>query len=206
MATTLQNVIDRITLDYLNRTNLNSESVRAVQAAVRHYERQRFPWNEATSTLTAVTSQAYVTVPTDFLVLDHLEIQFQSANYLLAQQSFVDLLEMNAVQGTNNLPTDFAQRGGRLYLSSVPDSAYLLNCYYIQQLPALTAASMTSTNKWLSAAEDVIVYHATKLMWANVLRNTEEATKFMLLEQTALKELHGFRDQVLATRIRPTQF
>jgi len=205
---TLQTVVDRITLDYLNRTDLDSQTIRAVQAAVRHYERRRFPWNEATTTLTCVTAQPYVSVPTDFLVLDlPLEIQYQSsANTALARIPFADIVEMNAVQGHNSTPTHYALRANQFHLALSPDSAYPIICHYLKQLPVLTSGAMTATNGWLSAAEDVIVYHAAKLMWANVLRNTEEGMKYYALETTAAKELAAAADQQQSGRITPTSF
>lgn len=206
MTTTLQNVIDRITLDHLNRSDLVAESVRAVKAAIRFYERERFAWNEAITTLTATVSQNYITVPNDFLVLDVLQVNFQSATYALSRRSFAEILEMNVVTGVNNLPTDFAERADRFYIHSVPDSAYLLPCYYLAKLPELTSTSMTANNKWLSAAEDVIVYHASKLVWANTLRNNDEATKMYALEQSSMKELRAYRDQRIISGIRATQF
>lgn len=206
MPTSLQNVLDRITLDYLNRTDLNAVTIRAIQAAVRHYERKRWPWNQTVTTLTAATSVTTLTVPDDFLILDRLEIQFQGGSFELNPRSFDEIREMNNFATPANLPTDFNLRGTSFELAPPPDSAYLLNCYYIKQLPALTATELTGSNDWLSAAEDLIVYHATKLIWANVLRNNEEATKYAQLEHASFLELGGYRDQQTITKIRPTQF
>lgn len=203
---TLQNVVDRITLDYLNRTDLNAETVRSVQSAIRRYERKRWPWNETVATLTASTSLATISVPSDFLVLDLLEVQFQSSTYALTRENLSVIRQMNAAPGGASLPTRFDQRGYTFELTPVPDSAYLLNCYYLQRLPELTSGDMTATNAWLSAAEDLIVYHATKLMWANVLRNTEEASKYAQLEQDAYKELRGYTEQRVTVALRPTSF
>src|SRR5438046_3558632 len=106
---TLQDIQDRISLDYLNRTNLNAVVVRAVQAAIRHYERKRWPWMETTTTLTASNGQLTLTVPSDFLSLDLLEIQFQSATYGLTRKTFAEVRAMNVTGNENkNLPTIFA--------------------------------------------------------------------------------------------------
>jgi len=207
MPTTLQDVQDRITLDYLNRTNLNSVVIRAVQAAIRHYERKRWPWNETTTTLTASNGQLTLTVPSDFISLDLLEIQYQSATYSLSRRSFEEVRELNVTGNENkNLPTSFAQRGDSFYLAPIPDSAYLVNCHYLQKLPELSSNSMTSTNAWLSAAEDLIVYHATKLVWANTLRNTEEATKYAQLERDAYTDLRTYTEQRVNNALRATKF
>lgn len=202
---TLQTVVDRITRDHLNRTTLDNEAIRAVQAAVRHYERERYTWNETATALACVVSQTYITVPTDLMILDVLQITaFGSTNDLI-EESFDEILQMNAVL-TNTLPTHFAQRGDRFYIAGPADSAYAVPCYYLQKLAPLTATLMTSSNGWLDNAEDLIVHHATKLLWANVLRNTEEAQKFYALEKTAYNELAQYRDQRTRGRLRPTRF
>ncbi len=207
MPTTLQDVQDRITLDYLNRTNLNAVTVRAIKAAIRHYERKRWPWNETTTTLTASNGQATLTLPADFLSLDLLEVQFQSATYALTRRSFEEVRQLNVTGNDNkDLPTSFAQRGYNFYLAPIPNSAYLVNCHYLQKLTELTSGTMTGTNDWLSAAEDLIVYHATKLVWANTLRNTDEATKYAQLEQDAYKQLRSYIEQRSNNALRATKF
>lgn len=203
MAATLQTVVDRIQLDYLNRTDFNAATIRAVQAAIRHFERQRWPWNQTTLTTSSVAAVATIAVPADMLVLDMIEVNFQSCTYELVPKSFAQIRRINANPGSAGLPVYFTQRGLEFHVAPYPDSAYPILVHYLQQLPKLTATSMTGTNDWLSAAEDVIVYHATKLMWANVLRNTDEALKYGQLEAAALSELHGYRDQNTALRIQP---
>lgn len=203
----LQEVCDRIRLDYLNRpSDLSTETVRAVQAAVRHYERQRFPWNEALATATCTIAQSYIPVPSDFLILDNLEIQYQLQNSDLLTSTFKTILRMNSVTTNPNVPTHFCLRGNYFHVSAIPNSAYLLNCYYLQKLPQLEAAVMTGTNKWLSAAEDLIVYHAAKLVWANILRNDDEAAKMFALEKSTFMELTGYRAQRENNRITSTKF
>lgn len=203
---TLQSVVDRIQLDYLNKSTLTGETVRAVQAAIRHYERKRFTWNESDTAIAATVSQSYVTVPADLFQLDYLQINYAGETTDLIEKPFGTVLQMNAVNGYNSTPTHFARRADRFYLTAVPDSAYSLPCYYLRKLDPLTATVMTGTNGWLDNAEDLLVYHATKLMWANVLRNTDEAMKYFQLEKTAYSELCEARDQRMLTHIKPTRF
>lgn len=207
MATTLQNVIDRIRRDYLNRpTDLEAESVRAVQAAIRHYERHRYPWTEnGDTTLTTVTATPTLSVPADFLILDHIEIQYSGQNTDLISATFADIRRMNAVS-TINTSTHFTLRGNTFHFFPWPDSAYPINCFYVNQLAAFTATDLTATNDWLSAAEDVIVFHAAKLVWANILRNDAEAAKMFALERTAATELDEYVAQREHARIKPTKF
>lgn len=206
MPATLQTVVTRVTRDYLNRTDLDAETVRSVKAAIKHYENQRFPWNQTATALVASVSSASLTVPSDFLVLDVLEVRANSATYELTPETFANIRRMNSVNTPTNIPQFYALRGLRFELSPIPASAFTVNCYYLHKLPELTATDMSGTNEWLSACEDVIVYHATKLMWANVLRNTEEATKYATLESQAWTQVIEARDQQLTGSISPTSF
>lgn len=204
---TLQNIVDRIGGDYLVRTDLDAAIIRSVQAAIRHYERKRWPWNETTTTLTASNGQLTLTIPSDFISLDLLEVQYQSATFALSRRSFAEVHAINVTGNQNkNLPTFFTQRGDTFELAPIPDSAYLVNCHYLKKLTELTSGTLTGTNDWLSAAEDLVVYHATKLMWANVLRNGEEAAKYAQLERDAYIELKSYEEQRVNNSLRPTRF
>ena len=204
MPTTFKNVQDRIQLDYLNRSDMTDETKRAVYASIRYHERERWPWNETVSTLTAVASQSYISLPTDLLVFDSLQFTNSSADYALSRRTFKEIQEMRVVRTTGPWPTDYAIYANRIELFPIPDSAYTLPCYYIKQLTTLSAD--TDTNKWLSAAEDIIVYHATALLWGTTLRNTQQAQIFGQLETTALNKLRSYRNQNFNTGIRATKF
>ena len=204
MPTTFKNIQDRIRLDYLNRDDLIDETKRAIYASIRYYERERWPWNEAVSTLTAVASQSYISLPTDLLIFDSIQFTNSSADYALSRRNFDEIREMRVVRTTGPWPTDYAIYANRIELFPIPDSAYTLPCYYLKQLTALSADA--DTNKWLSAAEDVIVYHATAIMWAAPLRNPEQAQVFGQLEVTALNKLRGYRNQNYNLGLRATKF
>lgn len=200
---TYQEVQDRINSDYLNRTDLTAETQRAIKAAIRFYEHEPFPWNEAITTLTTVASTAYIAVPTDFVALNTLQITRSSADYLVKLCDFNQILEYNVTRAIG-WPTDFALYANRFYFSPIPDSAYTVPCYYIRQLSALSATS--DTNDWLSAAEDLIVYTATKIMWANVLRDQEEAMTYAALEQNEVDNLRKYNSWRTMQGIRATRF
>lgn len=200
---TFQQLQDRITGDYLNRTDLNSETQRAIQAAVRKYERKRFWFNETATSVACVASQSYVAVPSNFLELDLLQVTDSSANVELIEKDLKWIRRANTVP-THGIPTHFTIYQNRIELFPIPDSAYSLPIYYLHKYPALSAGSDTS--EWTSAVEDVIVYHATKLMWATVLRNSEQANIYQSLEQEALISILAEKEQRQLTSIKPTRF
>lgn len=195
---------DRINQDYLNRTDLSAECRRAIQASIRHYERQRFPWNEAYTAMTTSAGQTFVSLPSDFLQLDLIQVSFNSADFALTPTPFSTLRELNIQRGPNNLPTHYCIYQNRIELAPYPDSAYSMPCYYIKQLPALSASA--DVNDWVSAAEDLIVYRATNIMWGNVLRNPQEAQYYKQQEREALGQILSNRDQFFTSPLKATKF
>jgi len=204
---TLGAVQDRINNDYLNRTDLTAETKRAVAGAVRFYERQRFWFNESSTALATVAAQSHIATQSTFFTTDRLRFFYQgSASYELVKKDIGELLEMRGNQSPGK-PTHYAEWGERYELFPIPDSAYTVTVYGIQQLTVLSATTGTaSTNAWFSAAEDLVVFHATKLMWANVLRNTEEALKYAELERREYDQLVLMNEQRLHNKIKATRF
>lgn len=204
---TLGEVQDRINNDYLNRTDLIAETKRAVAGAVRFYERQRFWFNESSTAIATVAAQSHVATQSTFFTTDRLRFFYQSsASYQLAKVDHETLLDLRSTQ-TRGKPTHYAEWGERYELFPIPDSAYTVTVHGIQQLPILGQTSDTAqTNAWFSAAEDLIVFHATKLMWANVLRNTEEAMKYAELERREFDQLVLANEQRQHNKIKATRF
>lgn len=199
---------DRINLDILNRSDLTAETVRAINATIRRYERTRFFFNESSTALTTSASVSSIAIPTAFFSFDYLRIDYQSsASYELTRTTMDDILEMRAGAQAHGLPTHFAVYGTQFELFPIPDSAWTVTAHGIHQLTQLTAQSQTATtNDWFSAAEDLIVYGATKLMWSTVLRNAQEATVYAALEREALAMLESNTEQRILDKIRPTKF
>lgn len=181
---------DRVNNDYLNRTDLTAETARSIRAAVRHYERQRFWFNESSTVLATVSSQSHIARPSAFFRIDELRFFYDtSASYALRNVSMSELDEMRAGAQTHGDPTHWAENGELIELFPIPNAVDNVVARGYQQLAVLSATS--DTNGWTSAAEDLIVFHATKLMWATVLRNSEVAGAFAQLERSALDDLRA---------------
>ena len=202
---TLGQVFDRVNNDYLNRTDLTAETERAVRAAIRHYEHQRFWFNESSTALATVANTSHIARPEAFFATDELRFFYAaSASYSLQRTDLDWLLEMRAGAQTFGQPTHYAEWGERYELFPIPDSAWTITVHGYQQLPSLSVT--TQSNAWTSAAEDLIVYHATKLMWATVLRNTETAQVFAELERAELRELRYHNEARIMYAIKATSF
>src|SRR5574341_1085131 len=202
---TFGQIQDRINNDYLNRSNLSAETARAVKAAVRHYDRKRFWFNESSTALATVASQSHIAKPSAFFVVDEVRFQYaSSADYALDPIDMGTLLEMRGGGQTHGQPTHYAIWGEQFELFPIPDAVYTIRVYGTQTFTELSATS--DTTPWTSAAEDLIVFHATKLMWATVLRNAEEAGVHAQLEKSALDDLRMANEGQILRAIRATDF
>jgi len=191
----------RVNSDCLNRTDLSAETVRAIRSSIRHYERNRFWFNESSTALATVSSQSHISRPTAFFEIDIVRFFYDaSASYELSPVDMRTLLQMRAGAQTFGDPTHYCIFGERIELFPIPTSAEPVVAHGFQQLTTLSGTA--DTNGWTSAAEDLIVYHSAKLMWATVLRNTQQAQVFAELERDSLRDLHKANDQRMLTAIK----
>lgn len=194
----------RVSRDYLNRTDYDSEVKRSILQAVRHYERRRWRFNETSTALTTSAGQTFLTLPANFLVLDYLQVTQSGTRTQLEPDDLDSILEMRASSATG-VPTNFTIYQNRIELFAIPDSAYSCPCYYIKTLSELSADA--DSNSWTTGAmQDVIAHHAAKLMWANLIRNEKEALKHHQLEQAALSTITSEFEQFALRSLKPTQF
>lgn len=196
---------DRIALDYLNRYDLMPEVKRAIKNCVKTYESARFWFNEAQTAMACSAGQSYISVPSDFLYLDRLELTYSGATTRLREEPFDVIRTMNAVSATS-VPTHFNYHGDRFELALIPDSAYPATCYYIKSLAELSAD--TDTNAWTNEAGNLIAHAATLEIMMSVLQvpDTKRIQFHQSMLQMAQGELNLRNTTRLTTRLRATQF
>lgn len=201
---TFREIQDRISLDYLNRTDLTSEVKRAVIRAVKHYEKRRFWFNMTATALAIGTASVTVAVPADFLALDFVTVRDSSLDSLVIQRSFDRVAYKNqavnaAGAAASGVTQEICYFRDALFFTPKPSSATTLTVYYTQALPTLSADA--DSNGWTSAAEDVIVHHATADLLANVLRipDVAQIQAHKTWEQEALTALQSGNNIRLGT-------
>ncbi len=200
---TFAEIQNRINQDYLNRTDLSAQTRRAIFGAIRNYERYRFWFNDTATAVVTSPGAAFLSVPSDFLILDELEITENSADWRLIQLSIREIRRINTTQ-ERNLPTHFAYHRDRWELAVIPDQSYTVTIRYVFQLPALSAD--TDENEWTIAGQDLIAYRAASDVWMNVLRNPEQAMALKSWENEALLRLRAANEQRIYHAIRATKF
>lgn len=189
--------------EFLNRTDLTPQIKTGIQACIRLHQRQRFWFLETATALACVVSVETIALPLNFYKMQELMVTQNSADIRLVHETF-DMIRFLNINKTTGLPTRYCLYGGNIRLANIPDSAYAVPCYYLKTLPALSAG--TDTNKWLSAAEDLVVYGAAKYVWANTLRNTSAASTCAQFETQSLKELMREETNRGRNKIKLTRF
>lgn len=190
---TFKEMQDRINLDYLNRTDLNAETKRAIVRAIKHYEKERFWFNITATALAVGTASTTVAIPADFLAMDFATVSNNGNNELLTVRSFDRIAYQNRT-GLSGVPTEICYWRDTLNFTPKPASATSITLHYTHALPPLSAD--TDTNGWTSACEDLIVFRATYDMMANVLRvgDASTLTSYKTMEMEAFKMLQYGND------------
>lgn len=179
--TDLQNRI----ADDINRSDLTSQIQQCIKLAIQHYKNERFWFNETTATATATQSSAQVAAPSDILRIDHLYIVISGKNIELEPRDLNSVIEFRPT--TNGRPRAFCYYRNQFELDRLCDQAYTLNLYYLKELTALSSG--TDTNGWTTDGEDLIVYHAEKKLYANVIKDSGKAAIAEDQENAALSAL-----------------
>ncbi|HEX7766510.1 MAG TPA: hypothetical protein VF443_07330 [Nitrospira sp.] len=201
---TYADIQQRIADDYINRSDFTNQIKRAILAAIRFYERRRWRFNETVTSIATVAGQNYIALPSNFLIFDALQI---SASGSLLPMDPIDLGGLLVMQNTSatGIPSHYNIRQNRIGIAVPPDSAYSCPLYYIKSLDALSADA--DSNAWTDGLyQDLIAYHAAKQIWANTLRNKQEALTYAALERDTLTQLSMDQMQFNHTGLKPTQF
>lgn len=201
---TYADAVGEVQTDFLNRTDFTNQVKNAINRTIRHYNRERFQWNQTVTALAAVAGTETIALPSDFLELDRLEYMYNGTSRLQINLMDFDAVRQINVDQSTGTPEWYSIYGSNIYLANVPDSAYPIYCFYLQRFPDLSADSDTSP--WLDNAYDLVVAGAAKLVWATTIRNTQEAQVCAQLESDYASELRAYRDQNQISKIKATEF
>lgn len=180
----------------LSRSDLTAEIRLAILSAIAFYGKRRWFWNETSDTLTTTASQAYVSLPSDFVDLDNLQITIGGSNRPLFIRTMDEITTWRANSSTGQ-PTDFTLYQNRIELFRTPDSTYSMPIKYIKSLTELSADA--DTNAWLTDGEELIRMHAKKDLYSNKIRDTRAAQDCQALEDSALYRLESLNTRRTTT-------
>lgn len=191
--------------DDLDRPDMGIQIDRELRQAVKHYEKQRWWFNEQQATALTVASQPNYGLPADLLVLDSLELTFSSRRILLNEIQWERYLEDYRYSTTTpSVPSDWAYYSDQLWLGPMPNDVYTLDLGYVRTLYPASFTDGTE-NAWTNYAEDLITARALKTLGARPLQlaNGTLAT-WQQLEHEAYTSLCGMHEErVMTGAVRP---
>ena len=173
--------------DDLNRADLTSQIQQNINLAIKHYRTERFWFNETSATAAATVGSAQVAAPLDILIIDRLYILISGINIELLPMDLDAIIEFRPI--TNGRPRSFCYYRNQFELDRKCDQAYTLTLYYVKELTALSASG--DANLWTTDCEDLIVFHAEKMLYANVIKDMQKAQAAAALEKEALTRIRS---------------
>jgi hypothetical protein len=198
---TLQNRI----ADELARADLTAQIQNAIQSAIRFHESERFWFNEAEATASTAAGQAAYAVPGDFLEADELTLTVSGNRFPMCPRGYDWYRGVSLTNTSRGRPTDWSYYADQFWLYPVPDGIYTLTLSYLKRLSLLVAAG--DTNAWMTGGEELIRARAKADLYANVIRDFDEAIAMRLMESDALANLRAKSAKKQATgRLTATEF
>lgn len=199
---TLKQIRDRVARKSQD-TDFTSLSVSVVNSeinrAIRYYQNQQFWFNEDLKVITLVSGSNVVPdLPSDLIS----ELQVNGLTLIDAQVR----IDLKKIATNLFMERDFNQTGRPLYytfrnqeylLLPTPQEAYTLEFRWLKLYPDLV--NDDDTNDFTVNAEDLIMMHTLKNIYAEDKEDTERGLYYQTLEDSELKSLQKRNDSRLST-------
>lgn len=171
----------------LHRTDLstNDHITNAIKAAIKHYERERWYFNEATTSASLTTSAGLATypLPSDFMKLDSLKLTINGWKCDIAPMPYIEMDKRDSGNSATRGPSKWwAVYANVLRLYPVPDGTYVQTMSYQKRLTTLSASA--DTNAWVDEMEELIRTKAKEILARQVMRNYPLADQLLVALKT----------------------
>lgn len=178
--------------DEISDDALTSQIQKAIQSAIKHYERTRFYFNQkVASTFTALAGQEYYD-GTDLADIPNL-IEIDAASYQLGSSWLpIDAVPFETIENCQTgqvvgPPQFLAYYAEQIRLYAIPNQSYPIRMAYHYRLAALV--DDTETNAWMTDAEELIRQRAKYILGIDVTREIPLNAPPSSLEVDALRAL-----------------
>jgi len=168
---TYGDMIERINDELLLNGDYNTQIPRAIQTAIKHYEKTRFRFNHGRATTTLAPDFEYQEPPPDMIEEDELMLIDGTERRPLNKRTYLWIGNQSRDLNYRARPTDYAIETDDLRLYPIPDAAYTLQLSYLKSLPTLVA--LTDTNAWMNDGEELIRLRSKRIMLEDYLRGPE---------------------------------
>jgi hypothetical protein len=200
-------MVNRISDESL-RTGMDSQIKLCIQDAIRHYEGERFWFNQ-------FRDRIFMTVPgqefygiadlsdiPDILELDAVTLSVGPTRKTLVRCGYLEIEAMNADSGSRGEPTHFAYWGQQIRLYPIPSLTYPVRLAGLFKLAGLVGDG--DQNAWTGEAEELIRCRAKSIFYSQYLRDDANAGRAAALEASARERLSATTTRRLAAgEIRP---
>lgn len=184
MSLTYANMQARIASEF-HRTDLTSYITNSIKAAIKHFERERWYFNEATTTTVTVAGTATYALPTDFMKMDNVKVTVSGSKVQLEPMPYIELDALDTgTSSVRGVPKFWAIYGNVLRLYPIPDAVYTITESYQNRLTELSADA--DTNAWVDDLEALIRTYAKMDICLNVSKDFEQADRLERAIATSL--------------------
>lgn len=163
---TLLDLKNKITAD-IKRSDKSTQIADAITAAVRHYEREGWWFQEGQATVTTTASTTWYSVPTDFKGVDDAQITISGSKQPLTRVHYSEINETDTGVQTGQ-PAQWTYYQDQLRFYPIPNGQYNVTLSYRKQLAEMSDASSVA---WTNAAFDLIRFRAEWDVYNHDLRN-----------------------------------
>lgn len=193
----------------LGRSDITAQIQDAIKSAIRHYERQRYYFNERRSSFSTSSSQEYYGSADGAFIAQLVEIDTITMNigantYPVEERDWEYIDRAQTHSGYVGDPTDFVYHNFQLRFYPIPQTNRAVNVTGVQKLPTLSAS--TDTNAWMTDGEELIRCRAKWNLYKHSIKKPDKAIEMKEAELDAETALGGETAMKTAGTVRPTQF
>ncbi len=179
----------------------------AVIDAIRHFETRHMWFNEKQITAVTTPNTATLSVSVAAMIkIDSLNVAYSGRKYYLDAMNHTSMDQIDTGQYTG-YPQFYAWYADKIRMYPPPNATYTVTISYIQRLPEVTLSSPASaTNGWVNEAELMIRKRAKGELFANELRNAQEAAYWFQQAEDEYKAANKVTVGRQSGKIKPTKF
>ena len=197
-----------IVSDMTMRSDLHSLGYIATEtrAAVRHYQSERFWFNESRISLSCSSTITKYTLSATTSIVQVIAVQaiYGGTSYVVTPISETERLQYDSNNTTGSPPTWYSIFGGLFIPYPAPAGVYTIEVAAVME-PA-TLSSSNDTNVFLQNAVDLIANRVAANVAIKYAHNDDMGQRFKLLERESLNELRMRVLRITPRRIIPTDF
>lgn len=163
----------------LSRNNLEAEIKDAINTAIEFYASERFWFNQtrAVTFNTVAGQRAYgIAAEDDIENMSRIDAVLQTQNSSIVEIGRISPLDMDLLHTPNSQdarPSCWAWIGDEIHFWPTPDAVYATRMIGVKRYAVL--AGDNDENPWLTYAANLIRYAAKRILYADIIRDTDQA-------------------------------